>query len=42
MYDFPHQFEPLLLTNIPLALAEKAAEIARSATLLAGVAHPFS
>lgn len=42
MYDSPHQFEPLLLTNIPPALAEKAADIARSAMFLAGVAHPTS
>ena len=42
MYDSPHQFEPLVPVNIPPAMTEKAADIVRSATLLAGAAHPTS
>lgn len=40
MYDSPHQFEPLVPSVIPPELTEKAADIVRSATLLAGAAHP--
>ena len=42
MYDSIHQFEPLVPTKIPPLISEKAAEIVRSATLLAGAAHPAS
>ena len=40
MYDSPHQFEPLVPSSLPKSLIEKAADISRDATRLAGVAHP--
>ncbi|AYN19149.1 Fic family protein [Alcaligenes aquatilis] len=40
MYDSPHQFDPLVPASLPQALIEKAADIARDASRLAGVAHP--
>ncbi|MGO3131320.1 MAG: Fic family protein [Alcaligenes sp.] len=40
MYDSPHQFEPLVPSNLSPVLIDKAADIARDATRLAGVAHP--
>ena len=40
MYDSPHQFEPLVPSNLSPVLIDKAADIAREATRLAGVAHP--
>lgn len=40
MYESPHQFEPLVPAKIPPTMTGKAAEIARSAALLAGAAHP--
>ena len=42
MYDSPHQFEPLIPASIPLGLLDKAAEIAREATRLTGMAHASS
>jgi Fic family protein len=42
MCDSPIQFEPLVPSVIPPALTEKAADIVRSAMLLAGAAHPTS
>lgn len=42
MYDSPHQFEPLVPSDIPAALTDKAAEIVREATRLTGMAHPTS
>ncbi|MBX6964856.1 Fic family protein [Alcaligenes faecalis] len=40
MYNSPHQFDPLVPASLPQALIEKAADIARDASRLAGVAHP--
>lgn len=40
MYDSPRQFEPLMPSELPSALTDKAADIVRSATRLAAAAHP--
>lgn len=42
MKNSPHQFEPLIPSSIPPAMTDKAAEIARETTRLAGMAHPSS
>lgn len=42
MYDSIHQFEPLIPSNIPSSIIEKASEIVRSATILSGAAHATS
>ena len=42
MYDSPHQFEPLIPTTILPALTDQAADIARAATRLIGMAHASS
>lgn len=40
MYDSPRQFEPLIPSELPSALTDKAADIVRSATRLTAAAHP--
>lgn len=40
MYDSPHQFEPLIPSVIPLAMTEKAGDIARLSIRLGATAHP--
>lgn len=42
MYDSVHQFEPLLPSNLPPSLLDKATEIALSALRLSAAAHPDS
>jgi Fic family protein len=40
MYELPHQFEPLLPSIVPPAMAGKAADIARLSIRLGTAAHP--
>lgn len=40
MYDSPHQSEPLIPSELPSALTDKAADIVRAATRLTAAAHP--